>query len=80
MSHKITIICDSCEKEYMMDDEMEMPPYWLGVQFAVANKDGMIPLKDIFVHVCSQKCLIEYVKGNVIKERILLVDKKTENE
>ena len=75
MAHKITIVCDSCEKEYMMGNNMDLPPYWLGIQLAVADKDGVVPSKDTFVHLCSQQCFIEYAQSDAVKEKILLADK-----
>ena len=42
MSHKITIICDSCDSQFMIDETMDMPPYWLGVRLAVADGDGLV--------------------------------------
>ena len=75
MAHKITIICDMCETEFMIDLEMDLPPYWLGVQIAVANQDGIVPTKDMFIHVCSQECFIEFAKSQDLKEWRMLADK-----
>lgn len=75
MAHKITIVCDSCEKEYMIESTMDLPPYWLGVQMAIADKDGVVPPKDIFIHLCSQECMADYAASDIMKEKILLADK-----
>ena len=60
----------------MLSEDMEMPPYWIGVQLAIPDIDGLIPdhERDIFVHFCEQECLIEFSNSNHIKERIMLVD------
>ena len=76
MSINITLSCDSCGSEFSAEDEMELPPYWTGVQIAVANSSGLIAGQDLFVHICSQKCFVEFSKGQVIKNKIMLIDKE----
>ena len=76
MSINITLSCDSCGSEFSAEDEMELPPYWMGVQIAVANSNGLIAGQDLFVHICSQKCFVEFSKGQVIKNKIMLIDKE----
>ncbi len=80
--HLVTFKCDSCEKEHMIDEEMEMPPYWFGVQMAIADQDGMIPSheREEYLHFCEQKCLFDFCIGKELKSRFLLVDKKIEDE
>ncbi len=65
----------------MMDDSMDMPPYWFGAQFVIADQEGAIPMheRDIFLHFCSQECLAEYAAGQEIKERESLVDNSNDN-
>ncbi len=63
----------------MLHNDMEMPPYWIGFQVAIADSDGLIPdhERDVYTHFCKQECLIEFVNStevNEINERILLVD------
>ena len=83
MSHRVTFVCDSCDKQYMTDESMELPPYWFAVQVAIADKDGLVPVqeRDVFQHFCTQRCAIEYTKGNQLKQRSCMVDKqKNDNE
>ena len=82
MGHKLTLVCDVCEQEYMMEDDMELPPYWLGLQMVVSDGDGIIPLsvKDIFMHICSVGCLAEVAEHPKIKDRIALIDKISREE
>ncbi len=71
MSHRVTIICDNCGEEYLMDAEMELPPYWLGVPISIANGEGMVNGREHFVHLCSIQCLTEYSAGEVLKEKMM---------
>jgi hypothetical protein len=72
----ITVACDNCGTEFCMEDEMELPPYWMGVQMAVTNGSGLIVGQDLFVHICSSKCLVEFAGGNVIKDKLMCADKE----
>ncbi len=80
MSHRYTFICDSCDVQFILEDDMEMPQYWFGVQFCVSDKDGVIPMRerDIYQHFCSQACIIEYVTGNALRRRKSMVDRKND--
>ena len=77
---KVTLVCNNCEEEFTLDESMEFPPYWIGIQMVIANKNGTLPSEDIVVHSCSQKCLVEYVQSNEFKEKITLIDKIIEDE
>lgn len=80
--HQITLICDYCEKNYSLEDEMEIPPYWFAVQVAIANQYGLVPNheRDKFMHFCSQECLASYAASPAFRERICLVDKEYDEE
>jgi len=74
---RITFICNGCGQEWMITEEMEMPPYWLGLEVAVADKDGLVPEHERakFIHFCEQECLTKYTNSDELKERILSVDR-----
>ena len=76
----ITFKCnnETCGLQYTIEEEMEMPPHWFGLQLAIADSEGMIPPheRDIFQHFCSQRCLVEYVASKIIKTRYLLASRK----
>lgn len=82
MSHRVTIMCDSCGQEYLLPPEMELPPYWIAIQITVSNRDGEIPIDvpDIMAHICSQECLKDFIIGDIIKSRIALIDKISDDE
>ena len=82
MGHKLTLVCDICELEYMMEDGMELPPYWIGLQLVVSDKDGYVPIsvKDVFMHICSIRCLSEVSEHPQIKARRALIDKISKEE
>ena len=63
------------------EDEMDLPPGWLGFQAVVANSSGNVPEQeqDVFCHFCSHTCLIEYVAGDKMRARICLSEKKDES-
>jgi len=65
----------------MLEDQMDMPPYWMGIQLAIANGEGMVPMnnKDTFLHFCSVECLAEYADQD-LREMVLVVDQKTDKE
>lgn len=79
--HNIDFKCDNCDHEYMLNEGMELPPSWMGVQIAFANTKGVIPEdeQEIFSHFCSLKCLIEFVQSDEIKERFFLADQNDED-
>lgn len=76
MSHRVTYICDSCEKQFIIDDIMDIPSYWIALQVAIANKDGLVHPKerDVYSHFCCQECAVEYLLSDEMKEKILTVD------
>ena len=78
MSFVGTVVCDSCETEYVLSEDMEMPPSWLGVQVIIADREGIIPMheKENYMHFCSQDCLVDYASDKKFKERILMADKE----
>ena len=76
MSISVTVSCDNCGSEFPTETSMELPPYWMGVQIAVSNSSGTIVGNDLFVHLCSPKCLSEFAKGSMVKEKIMLADKE----
>ncbi len=80
--HAITFVCNSCDTEHIIEEEMEMPPNWFGFQIAIANDEGVIPdeERDVYMHFCSRTCLIEYAGGQDLRERAILVDKPPEDE
>ena len=82
MSYSVTFKCDTCGKNYLLNDMMELPPLWLGVQLSISNSVGIIPPheSEIFNHFCSQECLIKFTKGNGIKERKCMVDRDYEQD
>lgn len=83
MSHRVTIICDNCEKNWMIDETMDLPPYWLGMRVVIADKDGLIPpheREDVMdLHFCSKECASEYLSGEDFKARSLMVDRQFED-
>jgi len=66
----------------MIDDLMEIPPHWIAVQYAIADQDGLVPAqeREVFLHFCSQNCIVDYSKGNTLKERICTVDRKYDDD
>lgn len=76
MSHSITFKCDQCESNYVSDPSLDMPPYWIGTQFAIANSDGLIPEQEteVILHFCSKECLTNYIKGEDFKRRLAIID------
>ena len=82
MGHRITIICDVCESEYLMEEGMELPPYWLGVQIAVGDSEGEIPAqtRDLLLHFCSLDCLHNLAENSQVRARLALIDKIAREE
>lgn len=79
MSVRSTVICDGCGQHYLLDDE-ELPPYWFAVQFIVADGEGIVPIneRETFAHFCSQECVVDYCKGDALREFAALVDSETD--
>lgn len=82
MAHRVTFVCDTCEKQFMVTEEMDMPPHWFALQLALSDKDGLIPPqeRDVFSHFCSQECASQFVGSNEVRERSLIVDKDVDDE
>lgn len=78
MSHRLTLLCDSCGKEWMVEEDMDIPPYWFGVQISIADKEGLVPQheREVYTHFCGQECFKEYVSGDSMRERAALIDKQ----
>lgn len=75
MSYIGTLLCDSCEEQYILEIGMDLPPHWFGVQMVIADKDGTISEeKETFLHFCSQDCLADYAKSKNITEKMFSVD------
>ena len=83
VKQQVTFVCNGngCGEEYMLHEDMEMPPHWIGLQVAISDEDGAIPdhEREIFTHFCKQECLIEYVNSNDITERMMLVDGESDD-
>lgn len=80
-SHQITFRCDSCDMNFMINEEsMELPPGWLGLQVVVADVDGCVPEheRDVYCHFCSQDCLVEYTSSVELRQRLALADNEEE--
>jgi hypothetical protein len=84
MSHRVTIICDNCETNHMIEEEMDLPPYWIGVRMVIADKDGLVPPHErddtLDVHFCSEECAAEYLMGSDFKSRRSMVDRQFTEE
>lgn len=82
MSHRVTFICDSCEKQFMIDESMDIPPHWIAIQVAMSNKDGLVPNqeREVFSHFCSQDCVTVYAQSDILRERSIMVDRNFEDE
>ncbi len=80
MSHRVTLICDNCGEEYILGENMDLPPYWLGVQVAVGNYDGEASGAELFLHLCGQECLSEYTEGEELRNKIAFIDKPADDE
>jgi len=72
--HDVTFFCNNCEQQYTIEENMEIPPFWLVGKFTVANKDGHIVDEGEYSHFCSQCCLNEYISSNDFKETLLLAE------
>ena len=80
MSHRVTIICDGCEKNWMVDETMDLPPYWIGLRSVIADKDGQVPPHErdetLDLHFCSKECASDYLLGNDFQDRASMVDRQ----
>ena len=61
---------------------MDLPPYWIGLRCAIADKEGQVPPHEqedaLDMHFCSAKCASEYFKSEDFKIRMSMVDKRAE--
>lgn len=77
-----TILCDACDTHYMLEasDGQDLPPSWFAVQIVIADSEGVIPMheRDVFLHFCSQECMVDYIKSDTFKERTLMADRFNE--
>ncbi len=76
--NQVTFNCDACGTQFTIDEEtMELPPGWLGIQVIIADTEGCIPdhEREIYSHICSQGCLIEFVANDEMRQRLCTVDK-----
>ena len=75
-NHQVTFTCDACDQNYLINDSMEMPPGWLGMQVAIADTDGCVPdnEQDVFCHFCSQNCFMEFASSDEMRRRLVMVD------
>lgn len=82
--HNITFTCDykDCEKNFMIDETMELPPHWIGMQVAIGNKEGEVieNEQNIFAHFCSIECTIKYLSSTNFKNRYFSVDKPRDRD
>ena len=80
--HKINFQCDGCGQQHILEEGMELPPRWLGVQIAFSNSDGIIPKQEqeCFCHFCNIECFGDFVSSQEIKDRLLLVDEEYEDD
>lgn len=74
--HEVTFKCDSCDQNFLIEESMDLPPNWLGLQVICSNTDGIIPEheQENFCHFCSPECLIEYTTGDELLVRLSMVD------
>lgn len=76
--NQVTFNCDSCDTNFTIDEEtMELPSGWIGIQVIVADTEGCIPEheREVYSHLCSRECLIEFISGDEMRQRLCLVDK-----
>jgi hypothetical protein len=71
-----------CEVEYTIEQKMDLPPYWIGVQLALSNVNGFIPSheREVFNHFCSMECLTVYLQGEEVLQRKSLVDRSFDDD
>ncbi len=80
LKHQVTIICNVCGTEYMLPNDMELPPLWIALQIAIADTDGCIPdhERDNYCHFCSTECLKDFAGGDDLLQRISLIEQEPE--
>lgn len=78
-NHQVTFQCDACETNFMVAENMELPPSWFGMQIVVADTDGGVPdhEREVFCHFCSQDCLVEFASSDEMRQRLLFADSET---
>ena len=66
----------------MIDESMEMPPGWLGMQVAITDTDGCVPdhEQDVFCHFCSQECFVEFASSDEMRRRLIMADNIAEED
>jgi len=79
-SHQVTFRCDACDTNFLISEEMELPPGWLGLQVVIADTDGCVPdhEREVYCHFCSQDCLAEYTASDEMRQRLALADSEGE--
>lgn len=77
MSQVLSFHCDECQEEFSVEEGMDLPPYWMGMQVCLGNQYGIIPERemDVILHFCGINCLKKYINGENMKRRLALVDK-----
>lgn len=85
MSFHNTVICDFCGAHYHLNiQEMEAPPGWLLIRFAVASLEGLLPPEDEdtdnFMHFCSQDCAAQYCRSDKLRDFMVAGDYDKEDE
>ena len=82
MSHKITIVCDQCGTQHLLDEEsQDMPPHWIGMKLFMADWEGLVPPSerdDIYLHFCKPDCASNYMSGSDVELRLRTIDKDRE--
>lgn len=76
-THQVTFRCDACDTNFMIDEEqMELPPGWLGLQVVIADIEGCVPdhEREIYCHFCTQECMVEYTASDEMRQRLALAD------
>ena len=80
MSHRVTIICDGCDKNWMVDETMDLPPYWIYIRSVIADKDGQVPPHEqedsMDLHFCSRECAADYLMSDEFRARSTTVDRQ----
>ena len=82
MSVHNTVVCDTCGQQFMLDDDMDLPPYWFAMQIIVCDGEGSIPTRDReqFMHFCSQECLASFCSSDELRERAATIDSLSPEE
>lgn len=82
MSHRITMICDQCEEHYLLNEEMDLPPYWVSMKIFISNVEGLVSESENekdFIHFCSDKCAANYLTSTDFQNRIRTIDQEIED-